>query len=771
VKNSALLKPASQSDLEMFSSALAACQSALAAYNLAPADLARWRELQHGREALARAVADLPRKSWQPAALQPVLKLQRSLADSGIHDLATSGGDLDLAEGFFGQSPAGLVAAMLLAPAWRLSDAPAIDDVPVWLWGDYAAWLFFSPAAAPASAAKFAAHWLRHLQVLERWLQRNPGSAAVQAAHRAFLRAPLNPALFPAAGDFRRVAELRGRILTRALAKDRSAYEPSLMPRDGRRLRIGFLARHFAPGADLYATFPCLEHLDPKNFEVFLLTLEDSNPPETMSAVRAAKVCQVLSADWAERIEQIRLGRLDILVFAGDLGDVSGDLVRLGLHRLAGLQVVNQRKGLTTGLPEMDLYVTGASPATAEAGAGFTERLGLLRGPAHTFGFLRPANEAPEFLTRAQIGLPEGVTALATVVTPAGVSAATIAAWAEVLARAPGAHLHVVVVQDKAAGFVEDLCARIDAALARQGVEASRVTILPTWGGAAFEIRSVLACADVYLDATDAGTPVWLAEALAAGLPAVAFRCPHNPDLDAATGLLADARLPELIGADRGHYVRLAAELAGDPARREECRARLKSAMAAEPVFLDTLAAGDAFGALMLTAYDELASLGRAEFRRQREPLRCFGVEAVADSVEAGLAAHARGDIESAAFESALALRTAPADARVRHLHGLVLHAQGEHSRAVDYLVRAVQDEHASPAMWFALAKALRANRQVPQAIQALEICIRLDPKQVEVLLFLLDLAENAGATDIARDVLQLMQEVAPDDARVLAMS
>jgi tetratricopeptide (TPR) repeat protein len=107
----------------------------------------------------------------------------------------------------------------------------------------------------------------------------------------------------------------------------------------------------------------------------------------------------------------------------------------------------------------------------------------------------------------------------------------------------------------------------------------------------------------------------------------------------------------------------------------------------------------------------------------------------------------------------------------VRHLHGLVLHAQGEHSRAVDYLVAAVQDSRADADMWFALAKALRANRQIPQAIQALETCIRLAPRQIEPLLVLLDLAEGAGATDIARDVLQCLQEVAPDDARVLAMS
>ena len=771
MKNSALLQSASGSDLEILSGALDACRSSLAAYNQAPADPARWRELQPQRQAVARAVAGLAKKQAGAAGLQPVLELQRKLAASGACDALAGIEDLALACEFREQGVAGLVAAMLLVPAWQLPGVPALDDVPSWLWRDYAAWLFFSPTAGPVQPETFAAHWLRQLTALERWVQRNPGSAAVQSALEAYLRAPLNSELFVTAGDRRRQAELRGKILSRTQAGDRLAYEPVLPPRDGRRLRVGFLARHFGPGDDLYATFPCLEHLDTRSFEVFLLTLEDSDTPEAKSAARHAKLCQVLPADLAERIELLRSAKLDILVFAGDPAAGPSDLTRLALHRLAALQVVNHRKGATTGLPEIDLYVSGAQPATPEAGKGFTERLGLLRGPAHSFAFLRPEAEPAPALSREQLGLTENVIALATVVTATGVSGATIAAWAEVLARRPDANLFIAIVQDKATTCIEDVCTQIDVALARQGVEPARVTIFPSWGGAALDIRSLLACADLYLDATDAGTPVWLAEALVAGLPAVALRCPANPDQQAAAEMLGGANVAELIAVDRADYVRLAVALAGDADRRSECRARVKAAVAATPAFLDTLAASDALGALLVTAYDELASLGRVQFRQQREPLRCFGLDAVDESIATGLAAHARGDIDTAAFESALALRTDPANHRVRRLHGLVLHAQGDFSRAVDYLVAAVQDSRAEPAVWVALAKALRANRQIPQAIEALETCIRLAPRDVEPLLFLLDLAEGIGATDIARDVLQCLQDVAPDDARVLAMS
>ncbi len=757
--------------MEILSSALDACRSSLTGSTQAPAAGSNVSALSQRRRLLARAVASLPRRQVDSAVLGPVLELQRKLAAGGACDALVASDDLALAQEFREQGVAGLIAAMLLVPAWQLPAAPALDDVPSWLWGDYAAWLFFSPAAVPAQTAPFSAHWLRQLAALERWVQRNPGSAAVQAALEAYLRAPLNSDLFAAAGDRRRQAELRGQIFCRTQLKDRLPYEPALPPRDGRRLRIGFLARHFGPGPDLYSTFPCLEHLDPRSFEVLLLALEDSDTPEAKCAARHAKFFQVLPAETTEQIELLRSARLDILIFAGDPAAGSEALTRLALHRLAALQVVNHRRGLTSGLPEIDLYVSGAQPAIPEAGEGFTERLGLLRGPAHSFAFLRPEGEPAPVLTREQLGLGENVTVLATVLTAAGVSGATITAWAEVLARRPDASLFIAIVQDKVTTCIENVCTQIDAALARKGVDQSRVTIIPSWGGAALDIRSLLAGADLYLDATDAGTPVWLAEALMAGLPTVALRCPGNPDHQAAAEMLCAADLPELIASDRENYVRLAVELAGDAARRTDCRGRTKAAVAANPAFLDSLAASDALGALLMTAYDELASLGRAQFRQQREPLRCFGLDAVDESITTGLAAHARGDLDTAAFESALALRTDPANFRVRHLHGLVLHAQGDFSRAVDYLVAAVQDSRATPTIWFALAKALRANHQTPQAIQALETCIRLAPRDVEPLLFLLDLAEGVGATDIARDVLQCLQEVAPDDARVLAMS
>jgi cytochrome c-type biogenesis protein CcmH/NrfG len=65
----------------------------------------------------------------------------------------------------------------------------------------------------------------------------------------------------------------------------------------------------------------------------------------------------------------------------------------------------------------------------------------------------------------------------------------------------------------------------------------------------------------------------------------------------------------------------------------------------------------------------------------------------------------------------------------------------------------------------------LRDNHQPAEAIQALETCLRMDSHNVEALFMLLELCEAIGATEMARDILQCLQQMAPTDPRVIAMS
>jgi predicted O-linked N-acetylglucosamine transferase (SPINDLY family) len=280
----------------------------------------------------------------------------------------------------------------------------------------------------------------------------------------------------------------------------------------------------------------------------------------------------------------------------------------------------------------------------------------------------------------------------------------------------------------------------------------------------------LLGIADLYLNPLTSFEPVWLAQALTLGLPVLALGQPAGADLDAVR-LLRSMELPELIARDSSDYVNRAGELAVNAASRTALVTRIKTALEMGPEFLDTLAAGDAFGALLETAFDDMVALGRKKFRTKREPLSHGLGGNFAEHLELGFAAQTRSDLDSAAVEARLALLTEPTHPRARLLAGQVALAQGRASRAVEYLMAAVQHADGDAGIWLTLAQALRANSQTPQAIQALETGLQLDRNNVTGLLLMAELARDAGSEEIAAETIQMLQQVAPDDPRVLALN
>ncbi|WP_414663077.1 tetratricopeptide repeat protein [Horticoccus sp. 23ND18S-11] len=716
---------------------------------------------------LAREIVRQTRPHRNDAWVAETLGIVKAVTAVGGYDLPASGTDLVEASGNMGRGWAGVIAAMLQAPSWELMTAPALDAVPNWLWSDYAAWLFsLPPQYAAFDAGLLAPVRLKRLQDLERWVRRNPGAASVRAAVDAFLEADRVP--FHAAPDVivRQQAEVRGKILAHLHLRKAVETEPAPVARHGRRLRVAFVARDFAPGPDLFETLPGFEQLDAKSFEVFLFPLAASDSPESGYCTRRTRGLQVLPEGTQARVELLRSARLDALVFVGDLSHNFNALSEIALHRIAPLQVVTSRSGATTGLPEIDLVVSGVElPAAA-----FSERIGVRRGPAHCFSFGRNGAAAlGSTTTREELGMPAQGPLFAAVVDGAGVTATTLRLWTSVLAQSADAHLAIAFAHDGDPSLVARFCQATERALGEQNLKRNRVTVFPTSAQRPHELRALIGICDAVVDAQAPGLSGWtVAEALLASVPVVTS---SDARLGAPAAFLQSLGLGELVAADVPATGPLLVALAREGEQRNGLRTRIAAALETPPDFLDALAASDAFGALLEAAFDEVSSLGRAEFRRQTDPIRCFGVDSATETIDAGLAAYATGDLETAALEGNLGLRSEPRNQRARFLVGQVLYAQGSHSRAVDYLLAAVQQSDATPEMWYALALALRENRQVAEAIQVLETCLRLDCRNVEVLLTLLELAERVGATEIAREVLQCLQEVAPEDPRVLAMS
>ncbi len=692
------------------------------------------------RREAAHEIAELPRKRTRGDLSEAARTLIREITESGVQDTAVTSDDLNLANHLLGTAPSGsgILAAMLLVPSWQWPASPLLAQVPDDLWGDFATWLFASPQGfcEPGQAETFAAHTLKRLEELASWVQRNSGSGTVRAALDAYLRTANAIPLYFSEGSLRSHAELRGRLLGRALGTHRDTYVALAEPRFGRRLRVGFVNRHFGSQTETYTTLPTFEQLDSDRFEVILFAhrLTDS-PLEAYCRQRAAEF-NLLPSDAAAQLNTLRDARLDVIVFGTNVTAVFNEVTRLALYRSAPLQVVNNSSCITSGLPHIDLYVSGSLTETVDAAEQFSERLALLPGPAHAFNY-QADHEAPTTeWTRSALGIPENAVVFVTAANYFKIIPEMQHAWARLLAQVPDSYLlvHPFNPNWSSSYPIQRFCTGFDRVLAQHGVDSSRLRVSTERFPSRTDVKALLSVGDVYLDTFPFGGVNSLVDPLELGMPALTWQGQTFRSRMGAA-LMRQLGLESLITTTEQEYLQTAQRLASDVSWRTELRQTITGRMERAPLFLDTLAASDTFGDLLETAFDSLVDQGPESFRALRSPIS--------------------------------AQQPSPIDANARHARGVELLQVDRPARAADYLMSAVQQDEGNPRLWFDLAKAFRASKQIQPAIQSLEASLRLDATQVDSWIMLVELAQGAGMADLAREALDCAKELAPGDPRI----
>lgn len=740
-----------------------------------PSDLELWHRLLAVRRTAAEAIAQLPRQQKDTPTATDARQLVREITASGIHDTALTETDRTLIDRFARGSWPSLLAAMLLAPAWQWRAAPALQDVPDWLWGDYAAWLFAAPQGftAVGQTTVYAAHHLNRSQELLRWTLRNRGSNSVRAALAAYVAGATAIPLYFSPGDLKIHAAVRGQLLTIAhgLAQSADDFLSPPLPRDGRRLRVGFVNRHFGSQTETYTTLPSFEHLDPDRFEVCLFTLHANPGPLENYARSRAAAFQVLSGDLAEQTATLRAAMLDVVVFGTNVTAVVNEVTLLALHRIAPLQVINNSSCITSGLPAADLYISGTLTEAPDAPTQFTERLGLLPGPAHAFNYQADASTPTVQPTRAALGIPEDATVFVSAANYFKIIPEMQVAWARLLAAVPGAYLliHPFNPNWSSSYPIARFCAEFDRMLEEHGVATNRLVVSANKFSSRTDVKELLRIGDVYLDTFPFGGVNSLVDPLELGIPVVAWEGATFRSRMGA-GLLRSLALPEFVTADATAYHELAARLARDPAARAAAREKISAAMAADPIFLDPLAQSDAFGRLLETAFDRLVEIGADQFRAETVAITAPAPDDIGETLARAQAVLAAGQPSEAAQLAYSILGATPADPMARSVLGRAFLAQGKAARALDYLLAAAPALADDGPLWFDLARALRHCGHNSQMIEALQHSLAVDAEQLDAWLMLAEIARQMGATDLVHDAAAFARKLAPDDPRVAAL-
>lgn len=355
-----------------------------------------------------------------------------------------------------------------------------------------------------------------------------------------------------------------------------------------RQLRIGYVSGDFHAHPVGYFLTSVLAAHDPSVMEMFCYSnsaAEDDRTAKLRAAVDHWR--SLVGVPDEDAAAMIRRDGIDILV---DLsGHTAGNRLVLFTHRPAPVQASWLGYPGTTGLSSIDYLLMDAAAVPEGAERWCSET--VVRLPHGRFCYA-PPDYAPDVIDRNP--RDNAPVTFGSFNYPTKIGPDVVRVWAEVLKAVPGSRL---VLKWRR---LDDptLCRRFGEAFAAAGVEPERLELREQSPHA--EMLAEYGGIDIALDPFPFCGGLTSCEALWMGVPVVTL--PGETIASRQTlGFLEVLGLDGLAAKTEADYVRIAADLAADPARRAGLRASLRPRMVASP-----LCDGPSFSSTLETAYRQM---------------------------------------------------------------------------------------------------------------------------------------------------------------------
>jgi predicted O-linked N-acetylglucosamine transferase (SPINDLY family) len=329
-----------------------------------------------------------------------------------------------------------------------------------------------------------------------------------------------------------------------------------------RILRVGFLSCHFRKHTIGRLTLGLVRNLSRADFHVTLLRFPTTSDPMVQAFNEAADRVVTLTPHLAVAREEIADQRLDILFFT-DIG-MDPWTYLLAFARLAPVQCVTWGHPVTTGIPNLDYYISSAHLEPEDADNHYSEKLVRLQHPPTCYS--RPVLSGPP-RSRMDFGLPEDGHIYLCPQSLFKIHPEFDRVLGEILRADLAGHLILLGGDDSP--WVRLLSERFGRSI--PGV-AKRVRFIPRQRTDDF--LHLLAVCDVILDTIHFSGGHTTLEALAVGTPIVTL--PGRFMRGRVTyAYYQQMNMTELLAEDPGDYVRLAVRLGSDVEWNQHLRGRI----------------------------------------------------------------------------------------------------------------------------------------------------------------------------------------------------
>jgi predicted O-linked N-acetylglucosamine transferase (SPINDLY family) len=419
----------------------------------------------------------------------------------------------------------------------------------------------------PASAAAVAAAREDYAAGLSRLEAELPSRAAALAPDRLLDELRWSNFLLAYQGEDDRALQLRyGTLAERLLTAGAPEWMRPLTSRvrTGSRVRVGFVATFFRDGTISRYFEHWVRGLPREDFEVFVYHLLPG--VDTVAQRLAQGVEHFRHLPWwrpSQLAPRIRADALDVLVYPElGMGTVPFALASL---RLAPLQCAGWGHPVTTGLPNVDVFLSSAAMEPPDAAGHYSERLVTLPG----IGTRYVAPAVPPDASRASLGLPEGEPLLLCPQSLFKIHPDNDPLFAAVLRALPEARLLFFEGRDPA--LTDAFRRRLEQA----GIPPDRVRLVPQCRHDDY-LRINTVC-DVMLDTLRWSGGNTSLDALACALPLVTLPGRFMRGRQSA-GMLKLMGIEELIAKDADDYVQIVTRLVRDAEWRKDVAARIRAA-------------------------------------------------------------------------------------------------------------------------------------------------------------------------------------------------
>ncbi len=378
-------------------------------------------------------------------------------------------------------------------------------------------------------------------------------------------------------------------------------------------MRVGILASAFRPSTETFHTLPLFEHVNREKIEFLLFMLNsDANSLEQYCRGRADRMIH-LTGDIAQRIARLRTEDLDVLVIGSNVTAMTNDIMLMAMHRMVRVQMTLFSSPATSGIRNMDFFLSGKLSETDNAQEHYREQLIRLEGTGFCFSYESQPEPAAGRPTRQSCKIPNDAVVFASGANFFKIIPELIDLWKKILAATPNSILLLYPFgQAWMSNYIQmPFLDQINSAFAQSGNQSRRVIVMKTLPNRA-TVKEVLKLADVYLDSIRHAGGHSLIDPLEVGLPAVTVEGEFLRNRHGAA-ILRAIQADDLVAKDEADYISRAIELGNDATLRQRWRDHITRAMTANPSFLDSRA----FGAQMTDLYSRLLEI--KGFKKSRE--------------------------------------------------------------------------------------------------------------------------------------------------------